>query len=109
MGFGWILAAVVVVGVVLGSGYGFLEEDLVVKLQGQPEVKFRQYAGYLDVDLKAGRSLFYYFVEAEEDPDHKPLTLWLNGVMVGFNWRTWRRPFPSMPKFWEVGTASWDS
>ncbi|CAA2976487.1 serine carboxypeptidase-like 42 [Olea europaea subsp. europaea] len=79
MGFGWILAAVVVAGLVVGGGYGFPEEDLVVKLPGQPEVKFRQYAGYIDVDLKAGRSLFYYFVEAEEDPDHKPLTLWLNG------------------------------
>lgn len=79
MGFGWILAAVVVVEVVVGGGYGFPVEDLVVKLPGQPEVKFRQYAGYVNVDLKAGRSLFYYFVEAEKDPDHKPLTLWLNG------------------------------
>ncbi|CAA2968717.1 serine carboxypeptidase-like 42 [Olea europaea subsp. europaea] len=79
MGFVWILAAVVVVGVMVGGSYGFPEEDLVVKLPGQPEVKFRQYAGYVDVDLKAGRSLFYYFVEAENDPDHKPLTLWLNG------------------------------
>ncbi|CAI9786592.1 unnamed protein product [Fraxinus pennsylvanica] len=79
MGFGWILAAVVVVEVVVGGGYGFPVEDLVVKLPGQPEVKFRQYAGYVDVDLKAGRSLFYYFVEAEKDPDNKPLTLWLNG------------------------------
>ncbi|KAL2511087.1 Carboxypeptidase [Abeliophyllum distichum] len=79
MGFGWILAAD-------WSGVGrwlwFPEEDLVVKLPGQPEVKFRQYAGYLDVDLKAERSLFYYFVEAGEDSDHKPLTLWLNGGLL---------------------------
>ncbi|KAK6115008.1 hypothetical protein DH2020_007277 [Rehmannia glutinosa] len=72
-------AAVVVVGLVFGGGYGFPEEDLVVKLPGQPVVKFRQYAGYVDVDEKKGRSLFYYFVEAAEDSDHKPLTLWLNG------------------------------
>ncbi|KAK6118766.1 hypothetical protein DH2020_047492 [Rehmannia glutinosa] len=72
-------AAVLVVGLVVGGGYGFPEEDLVVKLPGQPVVKFRQYAGYVDVDVKKGRSLFYYFVEAAEDSDHKPLTLWLNG------------------------------
>ncbi|XP_011101717.1 serine carboxypeptidase-like 42 [Sesamum indicum] len=75
----WNFAAVVVVVVVVGSGYGFPEEDLVTKLPGQPVVKFRQYAGYVDVDVKNGRSLFYYFVEAAEDPDRKPLTLWLNG------------------------------
>ncbi|KAF8079601.1 hypothetical protein N665_1015s0011 [Sinapis alba] len=58
---------------------GFQEEDLVTKLPGQPEVAFRQFAGYVDVDVKAGRSLFYYFVEAEKQPHTKPLTLWLNG------------------------------
>ncbi|XP_073122275.1 serine carboxypeptidase-like 42 isoform X1 [Henckelia pumila] len=73
------VAAVVVVGLVFGGCFGFPEEDLVVKLPGQPVVKFRQYAGYVDVDVTKGRSLFYYFVEAEEDPNHKPLTLWLNG------------------------------
>lgn len=55
------------------------EEDLVVRLPGQPEVGFRQFAGYIDVDVKSGRSLFYYFVEAEGNPDSKALTLWLNG------------------------------
>ncbi|KAJ4881550.1 Serine carboxypeptidase-like 44 [Raphanus sativus] len=58
---------------------GYQEEDLVTKLPGQPEVAFRQFAGYVDVDVKAGRSLFYYFVEAEKQPHTKPLTLWLNG------------------------------
>lgn len=58
---------------------GHPREDLVVRLPGQPKVGFRQYAGYVDVDVEAGRSLFYYFVEAEKDPDKKPLTLWLNG------------------------------
>ncbi|OMP06724.1 Peptidase S10, serine carboxypeptidase [Corchorus olitorius] len=55
------------------------KEDLVVKLPGQPPVGFKQYAGYVDVDHKAGRSLFYYFVEADHHPHNKPLTLWLNG------------------------------
>lgn len=83
MGLRWnytvVTTAAVVVGLVFGGGYGFPEEDLVLKLPGQPVVKFRQFAGYVDVDVKKGRSLFYYFVEAAEDPDHKPLTLWLNG------------------------------
>lgn len=61
---------------------GYPEEDLVTKLPGQPEVAFRQFAGYVDVDIKAGRSLFYYFVEAEKQPHTKPLTLWLNGGLL---------------------------
>ncbi|KAL8524624.1 hypothetical protein ACS0TY_014284 [Phlomoides rotata] len=79
MGLWWKLAAVLVVGLAVSGGYGFPAEDLVVKLPGQPAVKFRQYAGYVDVDVKNGRSLFYYFVEAADHSDHKPLTLWLNG------------------------------
>lgn len=58
---------------------GYPIEDLVVNLPGQPKVGFKQYAGYIDVDIKSGRSLFYYFVEAEDDSHLKPLTLWLNG------------------------------
>ncbi|CAN7090183.1 unnamed protein product [Brassica rapa subsp. narinosa] len=58
---------------------GYPEEDLVVWLPGQPKVLFRQYAGYVDVDSETGRSLFYYFVEADTQPETKPLTLWLNG------------------------------
>ncbi|KAL1198776.1 Serine carboxypeptidase-like 44 [Cardamine amara subsp. amara] len=81
----WFVEVAVMVMVVQWWGYngnlaeGYPEEDLVVKLPGQPEVTFRQYAGYVDVDVKAGRSLFYYFVEAEKQPHTKPLTLWLNG------------------------------
>uniref|UniRef100_M8CBI8 Carboxypeptidase n=1 Tax=Aegilops tauschii TaxID=37682 RepID=M8CBI8_AEGTA len=58
---------------------GFPEEDLVGRLPGQPIVGFRQFAGYVDVDDKAGRSLFYYFAEAQDHAAGKPLTLWLNG------------------------------
>lgn len=84
MASGWWLAVVLtaVLVVVVGGGKmvnGYPMEDLVVNLPGQPKVGFRQFAGYIDVDVKAGRSLFYYFVEAEKDPDHKPLSLWLNG------------------------------
>ncbi|GMY29408.1 serine carboxypeptidase-like 42 [Fagus crenata] len=78
--FCWVVVVVVVVVVDLGVGVnGYPVEDLVVNLPGQPKVEFRQYAGYVDVDVKSGRSLFYYFVEAETHPDKKPLSLWLNG------------------------------
>ncbi|KAG0468544.1 hypothetical protein HPP92_017872 [Vanilla planifolia] len=64
----------------LGKGVrGRPKEDLVVGLPGQPRVNFRQFAGYVDVDEKTGKSLFYYFVEAEKNADKRPLTLWLNG------------------------------
>ncbi|VFQ72127.1 unnamed protein product [Cuscuta campestris] len=55
-------------------------------LPGQPSggggKPFEQYAGYVNVDERNGRSLFYYFVEsaaAAEDPHTKPLILWLSG------------------------------
>lgn len=63
-------------------------EDLVVRLPGQPRVGFKQYAGYVDVDVHHGRSLFYYFVQAQTDPNHKPLTLWLNGGSLLINHST---------------------
>ncbi|KAK8300311.1 hypothetical protein V6Z11_D05G375700 [Gossypium hirsutum] len=58
----------------------FPMNDLISKLLGQPDVNFRQFAGYINVDENAvGRSLFYYFVEAEKDPLTQPLTVWLTG------------------------------
>jgi len=49
-------------------------------LPGQPTgIKFKQYAGYVTVDVQAGRALFYYFTEAVRDPSKQPLVLWLNG------------------------------
>ena len=49
-------------------------------LPGQPlDIKFKQYSGYVTVDNKAGRALFYYFTEAVQDPSNQPLVLWLNG------------------------------
>ncbi|GER56661.1 serine carboxypeptidase-like protein [Striga asiatica] len=59
---------------------GMKEADKIVALPGQQQlsVKFSQYSGYVTVDSKAGRALFYYFTEAEE-PANKPLVLWLNG------------------------------
>lgn len=53
--------------------------DRVIRLPGQPQVNFRQYAGYVTVNDTHGRALFYWFFEATKDPEHKPLLLWLNG------------------------------
>lgn len=53
--------------------------DKITKLPGQPPVSFQQYSGYVNIDIKKQRALFYYFVEAELDPASKPLVLWLNG------------------------------
>ncbi|CAA2978318.1 Serine carboxypeptidase II-3 [Olea europaea subsp. europaea] len=63
------------------SDVGNMEYDMIKGgLPGQPlRVTFKQYAGYVNVDEKKGRSLFYYFAEAAEDPSSKPLILWLNG------------------------------
>ncbi|BFI31886.1 serine carboxypeptidase-like clade II [Marchantia polymorpha subsp. ruderalis] len=55
------------------------EEDLVTKLPGLPSLGFKIYSGYVTVDEQHGRALFYFFVEAQKDPENKPLTLWLNG------------------------------
>eukprot|EP00261_Vitis_vinifera_P036657 XP_019077900.1 PREDICTED: serine carboxypeptidase-like 45 isoform X2 [Vitis vinifera] len=53
--------------------------DKILELPGQPQVGFQQYSGYVAVDEKQQRALFYYFAEAETDPAIKPLVLWLNG------------------------------
>jgi carboxypeptidase C (cathepsin A) len=55
------------------------EADLVTGLPGQPPVGFRHYAGYVDVRGGSGKALFYWFFEAEREPEKKPLLLWLNG------------------------------
>ncbi|XP_047334285.1 serine carboxypeptidase-like 20 [Impatiens glandulifera] len=41
----------------------------------------RHYSGYvtLDLDGKASKNLFYYFVESERNPSKDPVVLWLNG------------------------------
>jgi len=79
----WLVGVLIVVGCacLLGSVgvEGYPAEDLIERLPGQPNVGFKQFAGYVDVDVKHGRSLFYYFVEADNDHHNKPLTLWLNG------------------------------
>ncbi|XP_030528141.1 serine carboxypeptidase-like 42 [Rhodamnia argentea] len=75
----WACWVLIVLGRVSLVVEGYPAQDLVVNLPGQPKVGFKQFAGYVDVDVKNGRSLFYYFVEADGHPESKPLTLWLNG------------------------------
>eukprot|EP01018_Ginkgo_biloba_P005825 Gb_29794 [translate_table: standard] len=56
------------------------EKDRITQLPGQPEnVSYAQYSGYVTVDKGAGRALFYWLIEATENPSSKPLVLWLNG------------------------------
>ena len=57
--------------------------DRVVKLPGQNfEVGFEHYSGFVTVNEENGRALFYWFFEAVEDPDSKPIVLWLNGGLT---------------------------
>lgn len=42
-----------------------------------PQPSFAMYSGYIVLDN--GWNLFYWLLEAEENPDQAPLTLWLNG------------------------------
>lgn len=66
--------------VYIGPQDGLKDADKISALPGQPEgVKFAQFSGYVTVDPKAGRALFYYFAESAETPSDKPLVLWLNG------------------------------
>ncbi|KDP43605.1 hypothetical protein JCGZ_16892 [Jatropha curcas] len=58
---------------------GSKENDRIVRLPGQPNVRFSQYGGYVTVDKSAGRAFYYYFVEAQHSKDSLPLLLWLNG------------------------------
>lgn len=64
----------------IGHQQGLMESDKIDTLPGQPQgVDFDQYAGYVTVDPKAGRALFYYFVESPQNSSTNPLVLWLNG------------------------------
>ncbi|XP_057748957.1 serine carboxypeptidase-like 40 [Arachis stenosperma] len=64
---------------VIDSQEGLKEKDRILRLPGQPQVKFSQYGGYVTVDKSNGRAFYYYFVEAQNSKDTLPLLLWLNG------------------------------
>lgn len=70
----------IVLDEVVHSQDGLKEKDKIEKLPGQPHVEFSQYGGYVTVDELAGRSFYYYFVEADHhSKETPPLLLWLNG------------------------------
>ncbi|KAI0511851.1 hypothetical protein KFK09_012485 [Dendrobium nobile] len=53
--------------------------DRIKELPGQPPVNFEQFSGYVVVNEKHGRALFYWLTEANINAHGKPLVLWLNG------------------------------
>ncbi|GJN31970.1 hypothetical protein PR202_gb20434 [Eleusine coracana subsp. coracana] len=56
------------------------ESDRVAFLPGQPRSPaVSQFSGYVTVNERNGRALFYWFFEAHASPEQKPLLLWLNG------------------------------
>ncbi|CAN1798583.1 Serine carboxypeptidase-like 26 [Linum perenne] len=64
------------------SSLAAFSKDKILRLPGQPaNVSFSQYSGYITVDPRAGRSLFYWLTEAPSTARLKlrPLVLWLNG------------------------------
>ncbi|OMO81201.1 Peptidase S10, serine carboxypeptidase [Corchorus olitorius] len=63
-----------------GGGRKERERDRIVRLPGQPpKVKFSQYSGYITVDQKAGRALFYWLMEVpvKTEDAYKFLIKWL--------------------------------
>lgn len=81
MGLSSIIVVVFVIVCMSKEGLGVREqeEDRVYELPGQPLVNFKQYSGYITVNESHGRALFYWFFEAVDQPQQKPLLLWLNG------------------------------
>ncbi|KAJ1435468.1 Serine carboxypeptidase, serine active site [Sesbania bispinosa] len=63
----------------LGLAHPSSHPDRITHLPGQPHVQFHQFSGYVTIDNKNNRALFFYFAEAEKDALSKPLVLWLNG------------------------------
>lgn len=61
--------------------YDFDSDKVVVsKLPGQPSSPpVSQFSGYITVNQDHGRSLFYWFFEAQSQSSNKPLLLWFNG------------------------------
>ncbi|WJX80990.1 Serine carboxypeptidase-like 45 [Trifolium repens] len=60
-------------------GVSLSHPNKIIHLPGQPHVEFHQFSGYVNVDNKSKKALFFYFVEAQQDAASKPLVLWLNG------------------------------
>ena len=58
------------------------ERDRIIRLPGQPRVEFEQFSGYVNVNERDGRALFYWLTQSTTNPSSKPLILWLNGGKI---------------------------
>lgn len=81
-----LFSLICLLAVLFGHCFGDPREDQardrVWELPGQPsEADFGQYSGYVTVNGKYGRALFYWLTEspASRKPESRPLVLWLNG------------------------------
>ena len=53
--------------------------EKISNLPGQPQVSFDQYSGYIVLNNKTNKSLFYWFQESQNNPSTDPIALWTNG------------------------------
>lgn len=54
--------------------------DRVINLPGLPvNSEVEQFSGYLTVDRRTNRKIFYWYVESLSDPSTDPVVLWTNG------------------------------
>ncbi|KAI3853692.1 hypothetical protein MKW98_025209 [Papaver atlanticum] len=59
---------------------GAPKHALITKLPGfNGSFPSKHYSGYVTIDEKTGKNLFYYFVVSERKPSEDPVVLWLNG------------------------------
>ncbi|KAG9132084.1 hypothetical protein Leryth_025551 [Lithospermum erythrorhizon] len=56
-----------------------VDTELLIYSGQSFNVDFAHYAGFVTVNEEAGRALFYWFFEAQDDPSSKPIVLWQNG------------------------------
>jgi carboxypeptidase C (cathepsin A) len=76
-----VLVAVFVVCVSAAMDYTpEAASDQITNLPGAPaNLPFNQYGGYLNVDSKNNRNIFYWFVESMNKPATDPVVFWTNG------------------------------
>ncbi|KAL6188859.1 hypothetical protein ACLB2K_040250 [Fragaria x ananassa] len=56
------------------------EAALITQIPGfNDTLPSKHRSGYVSIDERNGRNLFYYFVESERKPSEDPVVLWLNG------------------------------
>uniref|UniRef100_A0A804RM08 Carboxypeptidase n=1 Tax=Zea mays TaxID=4577 RepID=A0A804RM08_MAIZE len=76
----FLLLLVVVAALLWPPAVAAPEEHLVTGLPGfHGAFPSKHYSGYVTVDERSERSLFYYLVLSERDPAGDPVVVWLNG------------------------------